>query len=205
MHDILPIRFLGKKSSQGLPLYLAPQDGSLLFSPVTETAIVSWNPQTKQQAVLFYDVDALQFVADISASPWESGVVYAMSSKFNRFTLETVNKDEINFRLMRFKYPSRSAVSSQRLFTPSDQVRSPLYTNGDNLSAFNNTFYRSGVERSVPTQNLAFSLEPSAKIYQFQGVRNGLHALSGNSVPTAANVVQLGHLGYSYRLDHSGN
>uniref|UniRef100_A0A0K8VAP2 Protein yellow n=1 Tax=Bactrocera latifrons TaxID=174628 RepID=A0A0K8VAP2_BACLA len=208
LHDILPIRFLGKKSSQGLPLYLAPQDGSLLFSPVTETAIVSWNPQTKQQAVLFYDVDALQFVADISASPWESDVVYAMSSKFNRFTLETVNKDEINFRLMRFKYPSKSAVSSQRLFTPSDQARSPLYNNDDNLSAFNSTGYRSGVARLVPTHTPAYSLERSEKIYQFQGVKNGLHAFSGNSAPAAANIFQLsqlGHLGYSYSLGHSGN
>uniref|UniRef100_A0A0A1XS81 Protein yellow n=1 Tax=Zeugodacus cucurbitae TaxID=28588 RepID=A0A0A1XS81_ZEUCU len=205
LHDILPIRFLGKKSSQGLPLYLAPQDGSLLFSPVTETAIVSWHPQTKQQAVLSYDVNALQFVADISASPWENDVVYAMSSKFNRFTLQTVNRDEINFRLMRIKYPSRSAVSSQRLFTPTDRVSSELYVNGVNASALNDGGYRSGLERVAPTLNPAFSLAPSSKLYQLQGPRIGLHTFTGSSVPTAASVFQLGQLGYSYSLGHSGN
>ncbi|XP_054747674.1 major royal jelly protein 1-like [Anastrepha obliqua] len=204
LHDVLPIRFLGKKSSQGLPLYIAPQDGSLLFSPVTETAIVSWNPQTNKQAVLSYDADALQFVADISDSPWDNGVVYAMSSKFNRFTLETVNRQEINFRLMRFKYPSASAVTSQTLFKPSDPIRSDLYTNGQRLNALNDTVYTRGDERSVPSPSVVYNLEQNAKVYQLHGIRNGLHTFMGNSVPAVTNGFPLG-LSYSYSLEHGGN
>ncbi|CAD6994586.1 unnamed protein product [Ceratitis capitata] len=196
LHDILPIRFLGKKSSQGLPLYLAPQDGSLLFSPVTETAIVSWHPQTNKQSVLFYDVEALQFVADISESPWESGVVYAMSSKFNRFTSETVNRDEINFRLMRFKYPSRSAVSSQRLFTPSAPFKSDLYTNG------NDTIYTRAEERSSSATYLPYSLDPNTKYFQLPSARSSLHTFAGNGIPAtpAAHILPFGRGGYSYSL-----
>ncbi|XP_017491531.1 PREDICTED: major royal jelly protein 1-like, partial [Rhagoletis zephyria] len=205
LHDVLPIQFLGKKSSQGLPLYLSPQDGSLLFSPVTETAIVSWHPQTNKQAVLAYDVDALQFVADIGDSPWDAGVVYAMSSKFNRFTLETVNRQEINFRLMRFKYPSRSAVPAQTLFTPSNPIRGDLYTNGQRLNALNDTAYEIVEERSVPSPSVAYNLGRSAKIYQLHGLRNGLHTFTGNSVPAAANVFPLGHGGYSYSVGHIGH
>lgn len=45
----LPVTLVGRKSSQGLALATDPQDDSLLFSPFTETAVASWNPQSHQQ------------------------------------------------------------------------------------------------------------------------------------------------------------
>lgn len=45
----LPIRLVGKKSSQGIGLALSPRDGSIFFSPFSETAIAEWNPNTNKQ------------------------------------------------------------------------------------------------------------------------------------------------------------
>lgn len=45
----LPIRLVGKKSSQGLGLALSPHDGSIFFSPLSETALAEWNPNTNKQ------------------------------------------------------------------------------------------------------------------------------------------------------------
>ncbi|XP_067627659.1 major royal jelly protein 1-like [Eurosta solidaginis] len=198
LHDILPIRFLGKKSSQGLPLYLAPQDGSLLFSPLTETAIVSWHPKTNQQALLFYDVEVLQFVCDISDSPWEQGYVYAVSSKFNRFTLEKVNRQEINFRLMRFKFPHKNAVQARALFTSSENIRGDLYTstNGQRVNAYNDSDYTNVDERSVPLPSHIYTLERSHKIYQHNGLKNNLHTFVGSQTPHIVNEYPLEQAGY---------
>lgn len=45
----LPVTTIGRKSSQGLPLAVNPQDDTILFAPLTETAIASWQPRTNQQ------------------------------------------------------------------------------------------------------------------------------------------------------------
>lgn len=45
----LPVTLVGKKSSQGLALAVDPRDDTILFSPLTETAIAAWQPQTNQQ------------------------------------------------------------------------------------------------------------------------------------------------------------
>jgi len=45
----LPVTLVGRKSSQGLALAVDPRDDTILFSPLTETAIASWQPQTNQQ------------------------------------------------------------------------------------------------------------------------------------------------------------
>lgn len=45
----LPIRLVGKKSSQGIGLALSPRDGSIFFSPMSETAIAEWNPNSNKQ------------------------------------------------------------------------------------------------------------------------------------------------------------
>lgn len=42
----LPVELVGKKSSQGLGISVDPRDDTIIFSPFTETAIASWNPQT---------------------------------------------------------------------------------------------------------------------------------------------------------------
>ena len=40
----LPVSLVGHKSSQAAGLTVDPKDGSVLFCPVTETAIASWLP-----------------------------------------------------------------------------------------------------------------------------------------------------------------
>jgi len=48
-NEQLPVTLVGRKSSQGLALAVDPRDDTILFSPLTETAIASWQPQTNQQ------------------------------------------------------------------------------------------------------------------------------------------------------------
>jgi len=43
-NEDLPIKLVGHKSSQAAPLAVDPKDDSLIFSPVSETAIASWQP-----------------------------------------------------------------------------------------------------------------------------------------------------------------
>lgn len=45
----LPVRLVGKKSSQGIGLAVSPQSGAVVFSPMTETAVGAWNPYTNEQ------------------------------------------------------------------------------------------------------------------------------------------------------------
>lgn len=45
----LPVSLVGRKSSQGLGLAVDERDDTILFSPLTETAIASWNPLTNEQ------------------------------------------------------------------------------------------------------------------------------------------------------------
>lgn len=45
----LPVRLVGKKSSQGIGLAVSARSGSILFSPMAETSIGSWNPYTNAQ------------------------------------------------------------------------------------------------------------------------------------------------------------
>lgn len=103
--QMLDVKLVGKKSSQGIGLAVSPYDSSLIFSPLTETAIASWNPSNNQQAVLAHDRDRLQFVADITTTRAEPGVIYAISSKFHRFFLKNLNPNEFNNRIVRLELP----------------------------------------------------------------------------------------------------
>lgn len=47
--DVLPVTLVGRKSSQGIGLAVDPRDDSIIFSPLTETAIASWRPKTNSQ------------------------------------------------------------------------------------------------------------------------------------------------------------
>lgn len=47
--DPLPVTLIGRKSSQGIGLSVDPRDDSIIFSPLTETAVASWQPQTNSQ------------------------------------------------------------------------------------------------------------------------------------------------------------
>ncbi|XP_030369550.1 uncharacterized protein LOC115620459 [Scaptodrosophila lebanonensis] len=106
--QMLDIKLVGKKSSQGIGLAVGPFDNSLIFSPLSETAIASWNPATNQQSVLAYDRDRLQFIADMTTTRAEPGVIYAISSKFHRFFLKNLNSNELNNRILRLELPHSS-------------------------------------------------------------------------------------------------
>lgn len=45
-NEQLPVTLVGRKSSQGIGLAVDPRDDTILFSPLTETAIAAWQPQT---------------------------------------------------------------------------------------------------------------------------------------------------------------
>lgn len=102
---MLPVKLVGKKSSQGISLIVSPLDGSLVFSPVTETAVASWNPNTNEQQILAQDQARLQFVSDMTISAQDSGYVYVVSSKFQRFFLKNLNTEEFNNRIIRIPLP----------------------------------------------------------------------------------------------------
>lgn len=118
--QMLDVKLVGKKSSQGIGLAVSPFDSSLIFSPLSETAIASWNPTNNQQSVLAQDNDKLQFVADITTTKSEPGVIYAIASKFHRFFLKNLNPNELNNRIVRLELPqSRSSGFKSPLLTHS--------------------------------------------------------------------------------------
>lgn len=45
----LPVKLVGKKSSQSIGLGASPYGGDIFFSPLTETAIAQFNPKTNEQ------------------------------------------------------------------------------------------------------------------------------------------------------------
>lgn len=45
----LPVKLVGKKSSQGIGLGASPFGGNIYFAPLTETAIAEFNPKTNEQ------------------------------------------------------------------------------------------------------------------------------------------------------------
>ncbi|KAI4502100.1 hypothetical protein M0802_002782 [Mischocyttarus mexicanus] len=97
----LPVSLIGKKSSQGVPLVVDPKDDSILFSPLTETAIASWQPQTNNQRIVVYSPEKLQFVAELRWNERDDGRIWVMSSRFHKFFNRRVSSREINIRIMR--------------------------------------------------------------------------------------------------------
>ncbi|XP_011164464.2 protein yellow [Solenopsis invicta] len=124
----LPVTLVGKKSSQGLALAVDPRDDSILFSPFTETAIASWQPQTNQQRILAYNPEKLQFIAEILPAKYDNGNFWIMSSRFHKFFLKQIDNHQINIRIMRIK------VNNQELTSFNHQI-DPYYS----LNFYNNT------------------------------------------------------------------
>jgi len=130
---MLDVKLVGKKSSQGIGLAVSPYDGSLIFSPLSETAIASWNPTNNQQSVLAQDRDRLQFVADITLTKSEPGVIYAIASKFHRFFLKNLNPNEFNNRIVRLELPQARSHSTG--------IKSPLLTHPLTLPTHNSLLH----------------------------------------------------------------
>lgn len=92
---------MGKKSSQGISLAVSPLDRSLVFNPVSEVAVVSWNPFNNEMHVLAQDAQLLQFISDMNFYDEEPGFIYVFSSKFHRFFLKNLNPSEVNLRIVK--------------------------------------------------------------------------------------------------------
>lgn len=45
----LPVRLVGRKSSQGIGLGVSKKSGAILISPLSETSLGYWNPYTNEQ------------------------------------------------------------------------------------------------------------------------------------------------------------
>ncbi|KAG4067883.1 hypothetical protein HA402_010569 [Bradysia odoriphaga] len=108
----LPVKLVGKKSSQGIGLEVSPIDGSIFFSPMTETAVAKWNPSTNHQRVLAYDADQFQFVADMRIQASDPSSLYVLSSKFHRFFLKNLEPTEVNTRILRIESVQPSHLSA---------------------------------------------------------------------------------------------
>ncbi|KAI5699113.1 hypothetical protein M8J75_016456 [Diaphorina citri] len=108
----LPVSLLGTKSSQAAPLAVDNRDGSLIFSPVSETAIASWVPGSTEHGVLAYSPELLQFPLDIRSVDRDSGTIWVITTRFQKFFKKTVSNKEINIRLMRITKPIDEVVRS---------------------------------------------------------------------------------------------
>lgn len=51
----LPVNLVGRKSSQGLGVAVDPRDDTIIFSPMTETALAAWNPVTNSHKYDLYN------------------------------------------------------------------------------------------------------------------------------------------------------
>uniref|UniRef100_A0A182PSS9 Bee-milk protein n=1 Tax=Anopheles epiroticus TaxID=199890 RepID=A0A182PSS9_9DIPT len=97
----LPVKLVGRKSSQGIGLAAAPRGGTIFYSPLSETAVASWNPRTNKHSILVHDTEKIQFVADLRTPDRDSAALYILASKFHRFFLKNLNSNEINTRILR--------------------------------------------------------------------------------------------------------
>jgi hypothetical protein len=119
----LPVKLVGKKSSQGIGLGASPVGGDIFFAPLTETAIAQYNPKTNEQRwaymlldgwydnfwhqflfnfrTLAFDYERLQFVADFKTTSKDPNALYCVSSRFHKFFLKNINPNEINTRILR--------------------------------------------------------------------------------------------------------
>ncbi|XP_043269452.1 protein yellow-like [Venturia canescens] len=108
----LPVTLVGRKSSQGLGLTVDPRDDTIIFSPLTETAIASWQPRTNSQRILAYSPEQLQFTAEIRWVERDNGNLWALTSRFHKFFMRRVDPREINIRLLKIRPEIREAKPS---------------------------------------------------------------------------------------------
>lgn len=160
-NEILKVKLVGRKSSQGIGLTVSPIDSSVIFSPMTELAIAAWNPNNNNQVVLAQDRDRLQFVADMTTTPHEPGVFYAVSSKFHRFFLKNLNPNEVNNRILRLPLPSgysaphSPSIDLHTINKASNYFGSPYKANSldkANVVSFGNYVYNSLHTPAKPQQ-----------------------------------------------------
>lgn len=82
--------------------------------------------------ILAYSPEMLQFVAEIRWVVRDQGHIWALSTRFHKFFLETVDDREVNIRLLRI-----------RKFTPAPTPYIPPYALNPQIqyNYYNNTLY----------------------------------------------------------------
>ncbi|XP_066592904.1 dopaminechrome tautomerase [Prorops nasuta] len=123
----LPVTVVGKKSSQGLALAVDPQDDTILFSPLTETAIASWHPRTNQQRIIAFSPQQLQFTAELKFAERDNGDLWILSTRFQKFFRRQISPREINLRIMRIRFNSNNVPKPGTFYLSHQQQRIPHY------------------------------------------------------------------------------
>ncbi|XP_053660601.1 major royal jelly protein 1-like [Anopheles marshallii] len=144
----LPIKLVGRKSSQGIGLAAAPRGGTIFYAPLSETAVASWNPRTNEHSLLAQDKERIQFAADLRTPDRDNNALYILTSKFHRFYLKNLNANEFNTRILRIDGVVKSSAPQQQTTLFSNQHRfAPTRTSYETVSS--NNFF------SVPSSSLS--------------------------------------------------
>ncbi|XP_055624890.1 uncharacterized protein LOC129767746 isoform X1 [Toxorhynchites rutilus septentrionalis] len=126
----LPVKLVGRKSSQGIALATSPRGGTVFYSPFTETAVASWNPRTNEHRILAQDQQSLQFAADIRTPARDPNALYILTSKFHRYFLKNLDANEFNVRILRIDgvvSPSTPSAPAHSAFGFPFENNSPYY------------------------------------------------------------------------------
>ncbi|XP_058451836.1 major royal jelly protein 1 [Malaya genurostris] len=127
----LPVKLVGRKSSQGIGLGASPRGGTLFYAPLTETAVASWNPRTNDHQILAQDQERLQFTADLRTPARDGTALYILTSRFHRFFLKNVDANEFNTRILRIDGVVSSGKPNQLAepaYRPTIEANSPYYS-----------------------------------------------------------------------------
>ncbi|CAG2056832.1 unnamed protein product [Timema podura] len=114
--NTLPVSLIGYKSSQSAVLAVNPSDGSLVFNPLPETALTSWDPSTNHNKLLALDPNLLQFSSDLRFADRDSGNIWLISTRLQKLFRKTYSPKEINLRVMRIRIAPTPYNNSLYLF-----------------------------------------------------------------------------------------
>nr|CAD7260381.1 unnamed protein product [Timema shepardi] len=114
--NTLPVSLIGYKSSQSAVLAVDPSDGALVFNPLPETALTSWDPSTNHNKLLALDPNLLQFSSDLRFADRDSGNIWLISTRLQKLFRKTYSPKEINMRVMRIRIAPTPYNNSLYLF-----------------------------------------------------------------------------------------
>nr|CAD7429445.1 unnamed protein product [Timema monikensis] len=114
--NTLPVSLIGYKSSQSAVLAVNPSDGALVFNPLPETALTSWDPSTNHNKLLALDPNLLQFSSDLRFADRDSGNIWLISTRLQKLFRKTYSPKEINMRVMRIRIAPTPYNNSLYLF-----------------------------------------------------------------------------------------
>uniref|UniRef100_A0A182N5P7 Bee-milk protein n=1 Tax=Anopheles dirus TaxID=7168 RepID=A0A182N5P7_9DIPT len=153
----LPVKLVGRKSSQGIGLGASPRGGTIFYAPLSETAVASWNPRTNEHQILVQDQEKIQFAADLRTPDRDGTALYVLTSKFHRFFLKNLDANEFNTRILRI---DGVVIPSGQLATQSHLQPTVPYD-----ALHGNAYYHPSVVLPVPYKPLApgqVALPPAA-------------------------------------------